>query len=339
MPTPLVSVLLPAHDAADTLDAALRCVRAQTWEAFEALVVLNGCRDASPDIARAHAAEDPRLVVVERAEAGLVRALNDGLALARGPLLARFDADDLMAPERLAVQVAALEAHAGWTLTTCRVRCEAVGGGPAEPGMARFVDWLNGLTTPGAIAGARFIDAPICHPAVMARTGALRSAGGYHEGPFAEDHDLWLRLLGDGATFGAVPQTLVTWRDHPGRLTRTDPRLSATRRRELVHRHLLAGPLAGGRRCRVWGAGRYGKAHARGLLAAGAAVVDVIDVDPRKVGREVAGGLPVVAAQTVGRPDGRLVLIAVASPGAREIVARRLEGLGYAQGRDYLAVQ
>lgn len=336
---PRVSVLIPVHDAAPTLAAALASVSAQTLEDLEVLVVLNGCTDGSAAIANAHASRDARFTIVARPTADLLAGLADGIERARAPMLARLDADDLMAPERLALQAAALDAHRDWTGVTSRVRCAAVGGGPAGAGMARYVDWLNTLVTPEAITCARFIDAPLCQPAVTIRTAALRAAGGYRRGPFAEDHDLWLRLLADGARFGSLPEALTTWRDHPGRLTRSNPRFSARARRALVHRHLVSGPLAGGRGARVWGAGRYGKAHARGLLALGARVDDVIDVDPRKVGREVAGGPRVIPADEVGGPDGRLILLAVASPGAREQVASRLDALGHARGRDYLPVQ
>jgi len=334
-----VTVVVPVHQAGATLDEALASVAVQTRPADEVLVALNGCTDESAEIARRYAARDRRIVLLERPEADLVGALNDAIEQARGSLLARLDADDVMAPDRLRLQVEALDRHRDWVGVTSRVRCEAVDGGAPGRGMSRYVDWLNGLTTPEAIAHARFIDSPLCQPAVTMRTSALREAGGYHRGGFAEDHDLWLRLIGAGARFGVVPEPLLTWRDHPGRLTRADPRFSAARRRALVHRHLVAGPLARGRRCRVWGAGRYGKAHARGLRALGVPVDDVIDVDPRKVGREVAGGVPVVDARAVGPPDGRLVLLAVASRGAREVVSARLEALGHVIGRDFLPVQ
>ena len=336
---PEVTVVLPVHDAAATLEAALASVRAQTFGDFEVLVVLNGCTDASPAIARSVAAGDRRFEVIERPERGLVAALNAATARAAGALLARLDADDLMEPERLALQREALARHPEWVGVTSRVATVAVDGGPAGAGHARYVAWLNGLGTPEAIAQARFVDAPVCQPAVTLRTEALRALGGYREGPFAEDHDLWLRLFAAGGRLGVVPEVLLTWRDHAGRLTRTDPRFGADRRRALVHRHLVAGPLAGGRVARVWGAGDYGKAHVRGLLAIGVRVEAVLDVDPRKFGRRVAGGVPVVDAAALGGPDGTLTLVAVATPGAREVVAGRLEALGHRVGRDYFAVQ
>jgi hypothetical protein len=205
--------------------------------------------------------------------------------------------------------------------------------------MARFVDWLNGLVTPADIRAARFIDAPVAHPAVTFRRDAVLGLGGYRDGPFPEDYDLWLRCFAAGLACGRVPDLVVEWRDRGGRLTRTDPRYSPDAARALKHRFLLEGPLAGGRRCRVWGAGPYGRRHARDLGRAGALVDDLIDIDPRKVGRRVAGGRPVVGTDAVGPPDGRLILVAPASRGAREQVTAFLEARGHRVERDYLAVQ
>ncbi len=335
---PRVSVLLPVWNAAGTLPAALACVRAQTLAALEAVVVANGCSDGSTEIARRAAEQDARIGVIERDEADLVSALNAGLDRCRAPLVARFDADDLMAPERLARQVAALAAHPEWAAVTCGVDFAAVGGAEGGAGMARHVAWLNGLDTPEALRAARFVDAPVAHPAVTFRAEVVRALGGYRDGPFAEDHDLWLRLFEAGHGFGAVPERLVTWRDRPARLTRVDGRYRERQRRGLTHRFLRSGPLAGGRRCLVWGAGRYGKRHARELIAAGVAVDALVDIDPRKIGGAIAGA-PVISADEVGPPDGRLILVAVGGRGARELVTARLEALGHRQERDFLAVQ
>lgn len=344
-----VSVLIPVWRAESTLDEALADVRAQTLADWECVLVLDGAADRSPDIAHRHAAEDARIRVVEVPHGGIVPALVKGLSECRAPLVARFDADDRMAPERLALQVAHLDAHPELDLVTTRVRFDVItapGAGPVPPadlaqsGMARHVAWLDTLDTPARIRAARFIDAPVAHPAVMFRRAAALAAGSYRNGPFAEDHDLWLRMLARGPVFGRVDDVLVTWRDRAERLTRTDTRYAAAERRALVHAHLLApGGPCDGRRVRIWGAGEYGRRHASELVRRGADIDDLIDIDPKKVGRRVAGGLPVVAADGVGPPDGRAVLVAVASVGAREIISGRLTRLGYREDVDWWALQ
>lgn len=335
---PRVSVLLPVHDAEATLGDALASISAQTLEDHEAVVVLNGCTDGSVRIARERASIDDRVRVIELPEPGLVTALNWGLEQVRGPIVARMDADDHMMPERLELQVRGLEEHPEWAVIACGVRHAGVEGLRSD-GMARHVEWLNGLVTPAAIRASRFIDAPVAHPSVAFRASEVRACGGYRDGDFPEDHDLWLRLLGAGRVIGKVPQVLVEWRDRPGRLTRSDPRYRDEAHRRLRHEHLIEGPLAGGRTCRIWGAGPFGRMHAKELRSLGANVEDLIDIDPRKIGREVAGGLCVRGLETIGVPDGRLTLLCVGSPGAREQMEAVLRERGHEVERDYLALQ
>ena len=336
---PRVSVVIPVHDAEDTLEEALACVGRQTLVEHETIVVLNGITDASGEIAERAAARDGRIRLLHRATANLAKALNAGVDAARAPLIARHDGDDVMGDGRLYHQEGYLADNAGVVGVKCAVFCSSVGGGDPGDGMIRHIAWLNQLRTPDAIRAGRFIDAPMAHPSVMMRTEVIRQAGGYRDGDFPEDQELWLRLFEMGASFGHLDEVLVDWRDRPDRFTRTDPRCRDEARRVLVHRYLMSGPLRDGRRCRIWGAGPYGRRHARDLHRDHGCVDDLLDIDPRKVGRLVAGGLPVNHASEVGGPDGRLILLAVASPGAREEIIAFLEGRGHRLERDYLALQ
>lgn len=103
-----VTAVIPAYNAEATLDETLHSVRAQTHRALEIIVVDDGSSDRTAEIARAHAGADPRLRVVQQANAGVAAARNHGIALARAALVAPVDADDLWAPTKIARQVAAL---------------------------------------------------------------------------------------------------------------------------------------------------------------------------------------------------------------------------------------
>jgi glycosyltransferase involved in cell wall biosynthesis len=338
-PEPRVSVLLPVCNAEPTLADALDSIASQTFAEHEVLVVLNGCTDGSAEVARSRAAIDRRLRVMELPRPGLVEALNCGMGVARTPLVARMDADDRMLGLRLEVQCAALDQHPDWDAVASQVRYVRHDTGPCTDGMRRYVDWLNTLQTPEAIRHSRFIDAPIAHPSVCFRRDAVLALGGYRSGEFPEDLELWLRMFEAGAVIGTVAQMLVEWCDGPRRLTRTDPRYAKAPHRALRHRYLLSGPLRNGRHCRIWGAGAFGRDHARDLRLAGAAVDDLIDIDPRKIGRRVAGGLPIVGLDSVREPDGRLILVCVGSLGAREQISSALHARGHQPERDYLALQ
>ena len=87
--------------------------------------------------------------------------------------------------------------------------------------MQRYVDWVNTLQTPGDVARERFVECPVIQPSVMMRRQALELVGGYRQTEWAEDHDLWLRMLARGVRFGKVDEVLFEWTDGPTRLTRT----------------------------------------------------------------------------------------------------------------------
>src|SRR4051812_13093368 len=92
---PRVSVLLPARDAAATVDEAMASVLGQTLPAFEVIAVDDGSADDTAARLEAWAARDARVRLLRCPARGLVATLNEGLAACRAPLVARMDADDL----------------------------------------------------------------------------------------------------------------------------------------------------------------------------------------------------------------------------------------------------
>jgi glycosyltransferase involved in cell wall biosynthesis len=106
---PLVSVIMPARDAATTIATALRSLRSQSWTALEIIVVDNGSYDDTAAIVCAIAAEDPRIRLLDGSTAlGAYGARNLGMAAARGAFLTVLDADDWAHPDRIARQADAL---------------------------------------------------------------------------------------------------------------------------------------------------------------------------------------------------------------------------------------
>jgi glycosyltransferase involved in cell wall biosynthesis len=101
---PLVSVLLPVFNAEKYLAAALDSILRQTFRDLELIVIDDGSVDGSAAIISA--CTDPRLVLVRNeSNLGVVASLNKGLALARGDLIARMDADDVADLRRIEKQV------------------------------------------------------------------------------------------------------------------------------------------------------------------------------------------------------------------------------------------
>lgn len=329
MSLPLVSVLLPARNADETLPAALQSLTDQTFQDWEAWLVDDGSTDATGAVMRAWAEQDARFKVFSQPPLGLVAALNAAVAQAKGSLIARMDADDLCAPLRFEKQVAALNADKALGLIACQVNFG--GNRETHPGYAHHVDWLNGLISPEEHRLNRFVESPVAHPSVMWRREISDRLGAYREGDFPEDYELWLRWLDQGVKMAKVPEPLLTWNDSPERLSRTDARYRTAAFYELKC-HYLAGVLPADRPLWLWGSGRSTRRRFDRLEALCGPFAGFVDVDPRKVGRRLQGR-PVISPDAL--PSEALVLAGVGVRGARERIAARLHASGRRAGSDF----
>ena len=334
VPSPRVSVLLPAFNALATLPRAVASIRAQTFTDWELLVVDDGSTDGTTEWLRAQATGEPRLRVISQPHGGIVATLNHGLATARGEFIARMDADDEALPERLTEQVALLDSHADMGVIGSLV--EFAGDRAASQGYALHVDWLNSVVTPEQIALNRFVEAPFAHPSVMFRRELVARHGGYRDGDFPEDYELWLRWLEAGVRMAKVPRTLLRWHDPPMRLSRTDPRYAVDSFYKLKANYLarwLRAEVSESRELLVWGAGRATRKRVKLLQAQGIRVSAYVDTDRNKHGRSRAGHLVLAPGQI---PAGAFHLGYAGKRGAREFCRNFLEHHGCVEGRDFL---
>ncbi|HVR71699.1 MAG TPA: glycosyltransferase [Vicinamibacteria bacterium] len=331
-PVPRVSILLPVRDAAATLRECLDSLGGQSLRDHEVVAVDDGSTDATAAVLDDAARRDRRVRSVRTPPRGIVAALDAALQLARGPLVARMDADDIAHPDRLARQAVRLTEDARTDVLGCRVRLFGATG----RGMRAYVEWLNALLDHEAIVRDLYVESPLVHPSVMMRAADLRALGGYRAFDGPEDYDLWLRAHARGLRFGKDPEVLLHWRDGRERLTRRDPRYAPARFRALKLAALEQGPLRRARPVVVWGAGPVGKGWARALAARGHRVSAFVEVDPRKLGRTLHGAPVVPLAAAAGFP-GALHLAAVGRPGARERIRAAAASLGLPDG-DLVAV-
>jgi glycosyltransferase involved in cell wall biosynthesis len=331
---PLVSILMPVYNAAATLPAALRSISAQTLREWELIAVNDGSTDASLEVLDRASQKDRRIRILTGAHVGHIESLRSATALASAPLLARMDADDVMHPRRLLLQVTRLDSPPHVDVLATRVRSI----GHTGEGMRRYVDWQNGLLGHEELVTNLFVESPIAHPSVLMRRDIFERAGGYHDPGWAEDFDLWHRMRERGARFEKLPRALLSWRDSDHRLTRTSAMYSEKRFYEAKLHFFMRHPL-----CKspvaVWGAGPTGRDWTRDLLRAGVEVPHVIDIDPKKIGRTIANGrVKVVSAEEALTKRSGLILGAVGSRGARETIRARLVHERLTEGRDFLFV-
>jgi len=180
--------------------------------------------DQSEQIVTHYRKQDKRLGVLASPRKGLVAALNFGLQAAKGKFIARIDADDRMRPDRLRLQVEALEMHTSWSLVACQVHLFPEQS--IQAGYREYIRWQNQCLTPTDIDADIYLESPFMHPSVTYRRADILKLGGYCEGDFAEDYDLCLRMHQAGPSMAKLPEILLDWRDSPRRLSRIDPRCS-----------------------------------------------------------------------------------------------------------------
>lgn len=335
---PRCSVLLPVCNAAATLTETLDSIAAQSLADYELIAVDDHSSDESASLLQHRALSDPRIRLLENPGQGLVSALNYGLAEARCEYVARMDSDDLMRPERLRIQADHMDRR-----PTCSVvgsRVNIFGEQTIRAGYRQYQRWLNGLTQPEDLALNRYVESPLAHPAVMFRKSAVIDAGGYRDGPFPEDYELWLRLFASDQQLANADEVLLDWRDSPGRTSRTDPRYDRAAFDQLRADYLIRDPrIQAAENIEIWGAGKKSRQRVRRLVDHGAEISRWVDIDPKKIGRAL-WGKSVIPPTEMGPPKGgrKLVLVYVTNHGAREDISQFLTARGYRPGIDFLCV-
>jgi glycosyltransferase involved in cell wall biosynthesis len=334
---PLVSVLLPFHNAAETMAECIESILAQTLTGFEIIAVNDFSSDDSLD--RLQQYNDGRIKIIDNEHRGLVSALNTGLACCASPLVARMDADDIMYPDRLMKQYEYLCEHHDVVLLAAQAR--KFPEASIRNGYREYMRWQNSVLSHEDIYNQAYIESPFAHPSVMFRRDSVIAAGAYRHGEFPEDYELWLRLLHAGHRMEKLAEVLLDWRESEKRLSRVSDNYSRSAfdmiradylsRDERIHHRPIA----------FWGAGRKTRRRASHLLAKGYEPTVWIDIDPKKIGNRI-NGVEVVepawldqSAVDGGKP---FLLNYVTNHGARDIVRNYLQRIGYVMGRDYLEV-
>lgn len=330
---------MPCYNAADTVDQAVASVCEQTLKDWELIAVDDGSADDTLSRLHRWGQRDPRVRPLAKDHSGIIETLNAGLGACSAPLVARMDADDLAHRERLSKQVQFMRSHPEIAVVSCLV--EAFPTEDVRKGFQIYLGWLNGLITPDAIAREIYIESPLPHPSVLMRRRWTTRLGGYQENGWPEDYDLWLRLHAAGARFAKVPEVLLYWREHGERLTRTDSRYSVENFLRAKAHYLCAGPLRDSDGVIIWGAGQMGRRISKHLARGGARLAAFVDIDPDKIGQE-RRGCPIIPRADLptwlDRFQKPVVLAAVGSRGAREIIRGHLNDLGLKEGGDWWAV-
>jgi glycosyltransferase involved in cell wall biosynthesis len=233
----LISVVVPAHNAARTIAETLATASAQSYPWIEIIVVDDGSADDTAAIVRRHAAADPRIRYIHQHNQGVAAARNRGIAAANGLFIATLDADDLWHPDKLTLQMACFDKRGD---ATALVYCWCCWIGEQ--------DQVLGYAPPLRLEG-RLIDRMCrgdlivsCSNALI-RRDALLAAGGFDESLRArgaqgcEDWALYLRIAARHE-IGAATNYLVGYRLSPGSMSEDFGQM--LRSRALVEQEFVA---------------------------------------------------------------------------------------------------
>lgn len=204
----LISVLLPARDAAATISLAVSSTLRALPVNAELLVLDDGSTDATATLVREFS--DPRVRLISLNESsGLANGLNILLSEAQGLLVARMDADDVTLPGRFNAQIKQLDNGIDITF-----------GGVIHFGEKLRIPYPSPplpIST-DAFSTALLIANPVAHSTMSARRSALVELGGYRDCT-AEDYDLWLRASTSGLRINRTARPVTALRRHHRQVT------------------------------------------------------------------------------------------------------------------------
>lgn len=213
MSQPAISVAMSVYNNADYLALAIESILAQSFEDFEFLILNDGSTDGSAAIIDHYAGKDSRVRAIHRENKGLIVSLNQLIAEARAPIIARMDGDDIAEPERFGRQFSFLQENEDYGVTSSWTHDIDGDGNPfrvsgREPPVTHE-DFLAAID-----------DGPLlCHPSVMYRRDLVQGVGGYHAAfKHCEDYDLWLRLAAV-TKLGSISERLMHYRHTEGQVS------------------------------------------------------------------------------------------------------------------------
>jgi glycosyltransferase involved in cell wall biosynthesis len=203
MNSPMVSVIIPAHNAERYIASAIDSVLSQTYSPVECIVVDDGSTDGTASLVKNYG---NRVCYLFQQNAERSTARNNGIAHGSGEYISFLDADDYLAQEKISEQVAYLEAHPEYDVVYSGVRYFGLQGCYSVRRITPVGDILPELIYGNFIT----VNSPLI------RRSALEKAGGFDTGfNRYEDWDFLLRLALTGALFGYIDRPHVFVRIHP----------------------------------------------------------------------------------------------------------------------------
>ena len=233
----LISIVIPCYNYGWLLSETLNSVISQTYSAWECIIVDDGSTDSTRLITNGYVSRDDRFHYVYQSNGGMSAARNNGLRLAKGQYVQFLDADDLLTPRKLELQVAQLDQNPTIDILYGDMRyfrhgSPSILGRDFEMSDTEWMVPLHGSGLP--IIEQLVANNKLPINAALTSVKIIQKAGGFDESLRSmEDWDFWLRCALAGATFryDANPEAWVLVRLHPSSTSNNLRRMSTSERR------------------------------------------------------------------------------------------------------------
>lgn len=212
---PKISVLMGVYNCADTIQASIESIQAQTFTDWEMIICDDGSSDNTMEIVRACQKNDNRIILIRNdRNRGLSYTLNHCLEEAKGEYCARMDGDDLCDPARFQKELDFLEAHPEYGFVSTTMKRFDEDGYYDEPTIGKGYSPTNDSFVKGS---------PFCHAPAMLRKSTYDAVGGYRvmdNTLGVEDYDMWFRIYAKGIKGFVLEEPLYSMFDGRGAASR-----------------------------------------------------------------------------------------------------------------------
>lgn len=233
-PNPLVSVVIPAHNADDTILRALTSVWRQDYRPLEVIVVDDASTDGTRALVETLADRGVRLIALD-CNRGASAARNAGIRAANGTFVAFLDADDEWMPHKTSRQMALIRDDPRVSFVACGDTIIAPSGEVIGAVISKDTPPATGPEAWRTLLAYSFV----LTSGVIVRRTALEAVGDFDPGlPVAEDQDMWIRLALHGDV-AYVDEPLVLKHDRPNSLSK-DARIGARFMLPMITHHVRA---------------------------------------------------------------------------------------------------
>jgi glycosyltransferase EpsE len=231
-----VSVIMGAHNCAETIEESIKSILDQTFSDWECLICDDASDDNTFDILKSISAGSRKFIILRNEKnLGLASSLNRCIERSSGEFLARQDADDFSYPERFREQLAFLERNRDVAVVGACADLFSRGhvwGKIIAPDNPKLIDWIKGFG--------------VIHASVMMRKSSVLAVGMYDgKAVRLEDYDLWVRMIASGNKIRTLPGILyaIRWDGAAYKRRKVKIRIAEIRVRLLSMMRLKAPPI------------------------------------------------------------------------------------------------